>query len=94
MSKFRRIASFLTVSQLHFHMSQELASRSLGSLCLGIVDVTGDVRGDRHVSQHECGLGVGVAPQLKPKVCLLCILSVQMLPACLLLNCPDAKMKT
>ena len=32
------------------HMSWEFASRSLGSLCLGIVDVSVD----RHVSQHDC----------------------------------------
>ena len=50
-------------------MSQELASRSLGSLCLGIVDVTGDVRGDRHVSQHYCSVGVDVAFGCVSSVC-------------------------
>ena len=33
------------LSQVHFHMSREFASRSMGSLCFGIVGVTGDLQG-------------------------------------------------
>ena len=43
----------------------------MGSLCFGIVDVTGDLRGDRHVSQHDCSVGVDVAVGCMSSTCCL-----------------------
>ena len=45
LSRSRRLASFSTVCQLHFHVPREFVRKSLGSPFLGTVDATGDARG-------------------------------------------------
>ena len=60
------------LSQVHFHMSREFASRSMGSLCFGIVDVTGDLRWtDMSVNMIViyCNVGVDVAVGCMSSVC-------------------------